>query len=120
MTADYLQKSAGSLNTIFQLYKAKIKDLPKESDPEWWDKAREQFEVATHTDDEDVSNFAGLFASACLKDLNCKYTGNKWGVEYHYMSKDMTLEEFGEYLNSPRKGDSFKVLGTRIEIKDVD
>ena len=122
MTADYLQKSAGSLNTIFQLYKAKIKDLPKKSDSdevaEWWSKTCNEFDIAARSEDKDVENFSMLFAIACIEDLQCKYL-NEDCTKHHYIHDEMDLEKFGEYLTHAEKGDYVTVNRVHIEVKRV-
>ena len=123
MTADYLQNSAGSLNTIFQLYKAKIKDLPKKSGSdevaEWWRKTCEDFDIAARSEDKDVENFSILFALACVEDLQCKYL-NERCTNHHYINENMSLERFGEYLTRAEKGDYVTVNGVYMEVKRVD
>lgn len=130
MTADYLQKSAGSLNTIFQLYKAKIKDLPKRAETDtaredvanWFGNSLNEFEyLANNVSDKDVANFSSHFALACLTDLQDKYENKPNHTECRWLSKNFTIEEFSEYLNGEvRKGDIFRVNGVTIEIKRIN
>lgn len=124
MTADYLQKSAGSLNTIFQLYKAKLKDLPQkdEVDPdnvaEWFGRTLNDFVAFADTiSDKDVANFASHFASACLADLQDKYSDKPRHTEYRWLGEISDIESF---IASCKVGDSVRYKGVTIEIKRVD
>ena len=124
MTADYLQKSAGSLNTIFQLYKAKLKDLPKkdEVDPdnvaEWFGRTLNDFVALADTiSDKDVANFASHFASACLADLQDKYSDKPRHTEYRWLGEINDIESF---IASCKKGDCIRYKGVEIEVRKVD
>lgn len=129
MTADYLQKSAGSLNTIFQLYKAKLRELPDKPEPTdereldrvsaWWSDICHEFDAISQSDDEDVENFSMLFSLACIEDLQCKYL-SKGCTKHRYIDEKMDMKTFEEYLTHAEKGDYVTVNGVHIEVKRVD
>lgn len=124
MTETYLKDTAEQLNKTFQLYKAKLKDLPRkdEVDPgnvaEWFGRTLNDFVAFADTiPDKDVSNFVSHFASACLADLQDKYSNEPRHTEYRWLGEVNDIESF---IASCRVGDSVRYKGVTIEIKRVD
>lgn len=124
MTETYLKDTAEQLNKTFQLYKAKLKDLPRknEVDPdnvaEWFGRTLNDFAAFANTiSDKDVSNFVSHFASACLADLQDKYSNEPRHTEYRWLGEISDIESF---IASGKVGDSVRYKGVTIEIKRVD
>lgn len=124
MTETYLKDTAEQLNKTFQLYKAKLKDLPRkdEADPdnvaEWFGRTLNDFVAFADTiPDKDVSNFVSHFASACLADLQDKYSNEPRHTEYRWLGEVNDIESF---ITSCKKGDSIRYKGVVIEVRRVD
>lgn len=124
MTDNYLTEAANALNKTFQLYKAKLKDLPRkdEVDPdnvaEWFGRTLNDFVAFADTiSDKDVSNFVSHFASACLADLQDKYSNEPRHTEYRWLGN---IDDIESFIASGKVGDSVRYKGVTIEIKRVD
>lgn len=124
MTETYLKDTAEQLNKTFQLYKAKLKDLPRkdEVDPdnvaEWFGRTLNDFVAFADTiSDKDVSNFVSHFASACLADLQDKYSNEPRHTEYRWLGEVNDIESF---IASCKKGDCIRYKGVEIEVRRVD
>lgn len=124
MTDNYLTEAANALNKTFQLYKAKLKDLPRkdEADPdnvaEWFGRTLNDFVAFADTiPDKDVSNFVSHFASACLADLQDKYSNEPRHTEYRWLGN---IDDIESFIESCKKGDCIRYKGVEIEVKRVD
>lgn len=126
MTEDYLKNTAEQLNKTFQLYKAKLKDLPKkaETDTErdkvadWFGNTLNEFIALANTvSDKDVANFVSHFATACLNDLEDKYTNTSRHTEYRWLGN---IDDIESFIESCKKGDSVRYKGVEIEVRRVD
>lgn len=124
MTEDYLKNTAEQLNKTFQLYKAKLKDLPKkdEVDPdkvaEWFGRTLNDFVAFADTiSDKDVSNFVSHFTSACLADLQDKYSNEPRYTEYRWLGN---IDDIESFIASCKKGDCIRYKGVEIEVRRVD
>ena len=126
MTETYIKDAGQALNTVFQLYKAKINQLPKkaETDAEkdkvadWFGKTLNEFvNLADQITDEDVKNFASHFCSACLLDIEDKYKGKQHITQFKWLGKTDNIDNF---ISSCEKGDCVKYKGVVIEVRNVD
>ena len=118
---DYLKSTAEQLNKVFQLYKSKLKELPKKGTDgdkvsDWFGKALNDFsEISDSIEDAKVRTFVSHFCSSCLITLENYYTGSLGVVRYRWLGKkDIS------YLEEAEAGDSFKVGNKIIEVKRVD
>ena len=126
MTDSYLSQAANALNKTFQLYKAKLKDLPKKAETDtaidkvadWFGNTLNEFTALANTvSDKDVANFVSHFATACLNDLEDKYTDTSRHTEYRWLGEINDIESF---IASCKKGDSVRYKNVEIEVKRVD
>lgn len=126
MTEDYLKTTATELNKVFQFYKAKLKELPKEAKTDeeidkvadWFGNTLNEFVTLANTvSDKDVANFVSHFATACLNDLEDKYTNTSRHTEYRWLGEINDIESF---ITSCKKGDCVRYKGVEIEVRRVD
>lgn len=126
MTEDYLKNTAEELNKTFQLYKAKLKDLPKKAETDtaidkvadWFGNTLNEFTALANTvSDKDVANFVSHFATACLNDLEDKYTDTSRHTEYRWLGN---IDDIESFIESCKKGDCIRYKGVEIEVKRVD
>lgn len=124
MTETYLKDTAEQLNKTFQLYKAKLKDLPRkdEVDPdnvaEWFGRTLNDFVAFADTiSDKDVANFVSHFASACLADLQDKYSNEPRHTEYRWLGN---IDDIESFIQGSKVGDCVKYKGVEIEVKRIN
>ena len=127
MTDSYMADAGKALNTIFQLYKNRLSKLPKQPDysdekavdkaADWWSEVMNDFVAAVDmTEDEDIRNFVGYFASACISDLQDKYQGIKRHVALRHIGQ---IEPENIPKSDLQKGDCFRVGNIELEVRNV-
>ena len=126
MTENYLIDAANALNKTFQLYKAKLKELPKKAETdtardkvaEWFGRTLNDFVAFADTiPDKDVSNFVSHFASACLADLQDKYSNEPRHTEYRWLGN---IDDIESFIQGAKVGDCVKYKGVEIEVKRIN
>lgn len=126
MTETYLKDTATELNKVFQFYKAKLKELPKEATTDeeidkvadWFgDAMNEVTDMCNSISDKDVCNFVGHFVTAILLDLEDKYHKRYNHVEYRWLGN---IDDIEQFISTCKRGDSVRYKGVEIEVKSVD
>lgn len=126
MTEDYLKNAATELNKVFQFYKAKLKELPKEATTDeeidkvadWFGSTMNDFvALGESIEDADVRNFADHFSVSCLADLEDKYHKRYNHVEYRWLGN---IDDIEQFISTCKRGDSVRYKGVEIEVKSVD
>ena len=126
MTETYLKDTAEALNKTFQLYKAKLKDLPKKAETDtardkvadWFGNTLNEFvDLEKSISDADVANFVSHFGCACLLDLSDKYNNEAHRSQYRWLGN---IDDIESFIESCKKGDCIRYKGVEIEVKRVD
>lgn len=117
MTKEQSKAYSTALNEVWQVYKARYTE--EEQSEEWWSDTMLVFtDVVEKQTDDKIKNFVSKFAIACMKDIQDKSLNRDRAEPLNFSNKDMTVEEFSEYLKKPKAGDMFKVNGQMIKIVD--
>lgn len=113
----YGKKEAALMGEIWTLQKKKLDEV-KNADENWWSNTIAEFNEIVHKgESEHIESCLGHHAVAAICDIEDKALNRTYKTELHYMPQDMTIEEFKEYLQTAKRGDSVKVCGVRLEVK---
>lgn len=112
----YGKKEAALMGEIWTLQKKKLDEL--DATDEWWKQTIDEFNaIVNEGETEEIQSCLGHHAVAAIFDIEDKAVGRTMKTELHYMTGDMTIDEFKEYLPKAKHGDSVKVCGVRVEVK---
>ena len=113
----YGKEEATLMGEIWNLQKKKLGEIKNTSDA-WWSETISQFNaIADKAKDDDAKTCLGYHCIAALNDLEAKATGRKFKESLNYISGDMTLDQFKDYLEVAKTGDSVSVCGVRVLVR---
>jgi hypothetical protein len=114
----YGKEVAGKLNEVWCLHKQKASK--GEKDVDWWRNTLKEFNaIADSIEDEDEKSCISHYIVAALQDIEDKALNRTFHARYNIMNKDMTAQEFIEYLKRAERGDIANVEGKAIEILEA-